>query len=323
MKQAALGLLLVLMCAFGAAGQAFDYVLAGPDESACRFAAILDPAHRINWLVGGERAHFGPVTNAVAAAPGGRVVAAVPTGDTFYVEYATASGSSERIGIAPPGYTPLSIVAGANGTVYALAMDASEARVIVVFAPDGTVTVQPLPSGIANSYNMDLAADQCTLFIVAVAGIARYNVCTQTELPLFATGITGVAVRILPDGGAVVAPGGNLAPVRLSPAGLPVRTYTLPEPEAVRALAISEGGSRLIAATRCTESIYNVDLATGQATRVSYGQYSLELPRFIVPYLSWTAALGASQTPTVPTASEAALGLLAVLLAGMAFVRMR
>ncbi|HEX6087081.1 MAG TPA: hypothetical protein VF266_21300 [Thermoanaerobaculia bacterium] len=324
MKQAALGLVLAVSYAFGAAGQSYDYVLAGPDESACRFAAILDPAHRINWIVGGARAHGGPEVNAVAAAPGGRVVAAIPTGDTFHVDYVTADGSSQRIGIAPPGYTPLSLVAGANGTVYALAVEnASPARVIVVFAPDGTVTAQPLPTSIANAFNMDLAADQCTLFLVAAAGIARYNVCTQTELPLFATGITGVAVRILPDGGAVVARGGNLAPVRLSPAGLPAQTYTLPEPEAVRALAIADGGSRVIAATRCTESIYSIDVATGQATRVAYGLYSLELPRFIVPYLSWTAALGASHTPTVPTAGELALALLATGLAGAALLRMR
>src|SRR5215210_8169995 len=98
MKQAALGLVLAVSYAFGAAGQSYDYVLAGPDESACRIAAIIDPAHRINWIVGGARAHGGPEVNAVAAAPGGRVVAAIPTGDTFHVDYVTADGSSQRIG---------------------------------------------------------------------------------------------------------------------------------------------------------------------------------------------------------------------------------
>lgn len=50
-------------------------------------------------------------------------------------------------------------------------------------------------------------ADQCTFWIAGDGAIRRYDVCTGTPLPDFRIGSAG-AVRVLPDGGALVLDGG-------------------------------------------------------------------------------------------------------------------
>jgi hypothetical protein len=317
-------LVLVAICATAPSlsAQPYDYAVAGPRESACVVSAILDPSSGLQWIVNGLRGTGGTLANAVAPAPGGGVIAAVPSGDTFRVDSVTPAGAPHILGSAPPGYSPLALVASKAGAIFVLAREtAGGETVIVAFGPDGAVTgVLPLP--VANAQDIDLAADQCTLFVAANDRVARYNVCTASLLPDFAAGSGMIAVRILPDGGAVVLRG-DQAPARFSAAGTLTQTYALPAQTTLSAIAVADAGARVIGATRCTEEIFAIDLATAAVTRLGFDLYELERPTSIVPYTSWTAALGMAHLPTAPTASEMALAVLAAAVACAALLRLR
>ena len=89
---------------------------------------------------------------------------------------------------------------------------------------------------------------------------------------------------------------------------------------ALGAMTLVRGDGAVFIARRCRHELVEVDLDTG-ATR-HLGVPSTDLPITMVAYLGWTAALGASHTPTVPTAPELALAFLAISLAVTAFLRM-
>jgi len=318
MRQVVLASLVAVVLAVPSlSAQPYDFAVAGPMEAGCRIGTILDPSSRLQWIVDGARATGGPEANVVAPAPGGRVIAAIASGGTFHVDFVSPDGAFERIGTAPPGYTPRSMVAGASGTIYVLADGGS----IVAFGPTGAVTAVH-PPAIPGANAIDLASDQCTLFIAAGTRVARFNVCTGTPLPDFAAGTAIRAVRILPDGGALVLRD-DLAPLRYSPAGVPIQTYPLAADDGLTAITLADGGTRAVGPTRCSEEIHAIDVASGDVIRLGFDLYELELPLSIVPYDAWTAALGAAHLPTVPTVSEVALAALAALLSFAAILRMR
>lgn len=65
---------------------------------------------------------------------------------------------------------------------------------------------------------------------------------------------------------------------------------------------------------------YSFDIESGASAKV--GRVALDGPRTIVPYLAWTAALGASQMHAVPTLSPALLIALAAFVAIAASLRL-
>lgn len=303
--------------------QPYDFVVAGPLENACRVGAIVDDSILLQWIVNGARGTGRTAGSVVAPASGGRVIAAIESGDTFHVDFVSADGSAQRIGTAPAGYRPLSMAAGDTGAIYVVAHLATDVhqRAIIAFGPTGAVTgVHPLALPDANG--IDLAADQCTLFIAAGDRVARFNVCTATPLSDFAAGTGIFAVRILPDGGALVLRVGQ-APLRYSAAGAVTQTYPSATDKGLTAITLADGGTRAVAPTRCMEEIWAIDLGSAAVTRLGFDLYELELPRSIVPYAAWTAALGAAHLPTAPTASTTALALLGAMLAVAAVLRMR
>jgi len=111
------------------------------------------------------------------------------------------------------------------GNVYVGQPDGT--RDILKFAPDGTLLASyDVPTEGRGSDWIDLAADQCTMYYTSEStSILRYDVCTNAPLPNFATalGSTLYALRILPDGGVLVAADINVK--RLDASGTVIGTY--------------------------------------------------------------------------------------------------
>lgn len=112
---------------------------------------------------------------------------------------------------------------------------------------------------------VDLAADQCTMHYTSEGtSVKQFNVCTNTQLPDFATGLTGpvYAHRILPDGGELVADSANV--VRLNSAGAVVKTYTPSTSEStIFALNRDPDGTSFWTADLINGDIFHFDIASG------------------------------------------------------------
>lgn len=306
-------MVLFSLTAFSAAAQSYDAVVAGRDNT-CRISGFNEPT--LQWVIDGTP---GPRAEApaVAAGPNGDVLAGFPSGDSFHVSRIRADGSSTFVLAGVPGFVPESMAVSQSGAIYVLALSTSEPiqQVVFAFNPAGVHTATFSATG---AYSIDLAADQCTLWMTSTTGIARFNVCTGTPLPAFVTGVAGFsAVRVLPDGGALVLRLGNVE--RYSAAGVRTQTYAIANE--IGAIALAEGGSRAFAASECWDDLLSIDLQSGAVLKV--GEFRIDRPRSVVPYFAWTAALGASHVPAVPAASGPVLALLGLTLVGAALLRMR
>jgi sugar lactone lactonase YvrE len=110
---------------------------------------------------------------------------------------------------------------------------------------------------------IDLAADDCTMYYTSEGrSVKRFNVCTNTQLPDFATGLPGsnaYALRLLPGGGALVADTGYI--VHLDPSG-----------NVVKAIPASRfGGTSLLFALNLDpdgKTFWTADFRDGKITRV-------------------------------------------------------
>jgi hypothetical protein len=118
--------------------------------------------------------------------------------------------------------TPESCVLDSAGNIYVGEAHNSQ---IKKFSSTGTLLATYFTPG--GSDWIDLAADQCTLFYDDEGtAIHRFNACTNTQLPDFATGLPGghYALRILPGGGVIVAAGPQVQ--LLDSTGTVVSNYT-------------------------------------------------------------------------------------------------
>ena len=305
-------MVLFSLTAFSAAAQSYDAVVAGRDNT-CRIPGFNNPV--LQWVIDGAP---GPTAEApaVAAGPNGDVLAGFPSGDSFHISRIRADGSSSFVVAGVPGFVPESMAVSQSGAIYVLALSTSEPiqQVVFAFSPAG---VQTGTFSVPGVRSIDLAADQCTLWMATTTGIARFNVCTGTPLPAFVTGGGFFAVRVLPDGGALVLRLGNVE--RYSASGVRTQTYAIANE--IGAIALAEGGSRAFAASECWDDLLSIDLQSGAVLKV--GELRIDRPRSVVPYFAWTAALGASHVPTVPAASGPVLALLGLTLVGAALLRMR
>jgi len=158
---------------------------------------------------------------------------------------------------------PESIVRDATGNFYVGQADG--ARKVLKFdssgAPLGSFSVATGPRG---SDWIDLAADQCTLFYTSEGVlIRRFNVCTNTQLPDFATlpSTPSFALRIRPNGEVLVA--NSSAVRRLDSTGALMQTYTIPGTSLLFALNLDPDGTSFWTADIFTGKIFRVDIASG------------------------------------------------------------
>jgi len=127
-----------------------------------------------------------------------------------------------------------------------------------------------LPTGTRGTDWIELAGDQCTLYYTSEdTGVRRYNVCTHTALPAFATGLTGpycYALRLRPNRELMVAC--QDAVHRLSAQGANLHTYTrasIGETDAngLFAMNLDPDGTSFWTAGIKSGNVFHVDIASG------------------------------------------------------------
>lgn len=127
-----------------------------------------------------------------------------------------------------------------------------------------------LPTGPRGTDWIDLAGDQCTLYYTSEdTSVRRYNACTHTVMPMFATGLTPpycYALRIRPNREVMVAC--QEAVHRLSPQGANLQTYTRTsigetDPTGLFAMNLDPDGTSFWTAGANSGNVYHVDIASG------------------------------------------------------------
>jgi outer membrane protein assembly factor BamB len=195
---------------------------------------------------------------------GSGYVAVCPSGGG--VEVFSASGF--LVGAFGSGYNcnPSSIRLDAAGNVYVGQSDC--AADVLGFDRLGTAqAAYDVATEERGSDGIELAADGCTiLYTSRSANVKRFDVCARTQLPDFNTaplpGPAAYAVRVLPDGGVLVAD--VSAVVRLDASGNLVQTYGVPgEPQAWEWLDLVGDGT-FWASNHYSSNLYRFDIATGQ-----------------------------------------------------------
>lgn len=149
---------------------------------------------------------------------------------------------------------------------------ATDAQVPVLkFNPSGALLdTFVLPTGTRGTDWIELSANQCTLYYTSEdTTVRRYNVCTRSALPAFATGLTPpycYALRLRPNGELMVAC--QEAVHRLSAQGANLNTYTrqsIGETDAAGlfALNLDPDGTSFWTAGLNSGNVFRVDIETG------------------------------------------------------------
>jgi streptogramin lyase len=142
---------------------------------------------------------------------------------------------------------------------------------IVKVAPGGTQTSFPVAPDNQGAFWIDLAPDGCTMFYTSWGpNVKRYDVCANAQLANFnrapVPGGTAHDLRVLPDGGVLVASGQVIT--RLDASGAQVQTYGLPEPSLWAGLDLVGDGT-FWAGNYQSSNVVRFDLASG-AVRASF-----------------------------------------------------
>ncbi|HEV2114703.1 MAG TPA: PKD domain-containing protein [Terriglobales bacterium] len=187
----------------------------------------------------------------------------------LFVTDFTANAVSKFPGLGPAagfgsGYNckPESIVFDSAGNAYVGETGCSHA--IVKLDPYGTITAvyQPVVEQQGTDW-IDLSSDQCTLYYTSQGpSVLRFNVCDRKQMaPLTSQLTEALALRILPDGGVVVA---NLKNVkRLDGSGKTLQTYDAPGEDCWSSLALDSDGTSFWATDYCTSDVVRFDISSG------------------------------------------------------------
>jgi len=111
---------------------------------------------------------------------------------------------------------------------------------------------------------VDLASDQCTLYYTGEGSLVkRFNVCTNTQLPDFATGLPAPCfqLRIRPNGEVLVACGSEV--VRLNSSGSVIQTYPITGSSELFAMNLDPDGTTFWTGDIGNGEVSHVDIATG------------------------------------------------------------
>lgn len=173
--------------------------------------------------------------------------------------------SGNYLGIFGSGYSgsPESIVFDGAGNAYVGSVDGDDA--IRKFDPAGNPLSQYyVATETRGSDWIDLAADQCTMYYTSEGvTVKRFNVCTNTQLSDFASGLYGpdYALRILADGSVLIAD--TVQIVRLDSSGQIIQTYSANGENCWFALNLDPDGTSFWSGDHCTGDIYRFDIGTG------------------------------------------------------------
>lgn len=183
------------------------------------------------------------------------------------------------VGSFGTGYNadPESIVFDAAGNAYVGQADGL-ADVLKFDAGGGALASFDVAREDRGSDHIALAADGCTLFYTSEGSLVkRFNVCTTTQLADFATGVgctgdpefptcsTAYGIRLLPDGGALVADSDAVR--RLDSAGTVTQTYDAEGDDLWFSVALDPGGTAFWAGDGTTGDVRKFDLATGSVLK--------------------------------------------------------
>jgi hypothetical protein len=173
-------------------------------------------------------------------------------------------GQGNLVGTFGKGYNckPESIVFDSAGNAYVGETGCSHA--LLKFDPYGNlVHGWSVATEVEGSDWIDLASDQCTIFYTSQGTmIFRFNTCTGEQLSVFATGLhTALGLKILPDGGVLVADSQNI--VRFDSAGRMISTYTATGENCWVSLTLDPDGSSFWAVDYCTSDIVHFDINSG------------------------------------------------------------
>jgi hypothetical protein len=175
------------------------------------------------------------------------------------------------IGPFGSGYNanPESIAIDAAGKVYVGQPDGTAD--ILCFNPAGTPCTPNASFDVAvqnrGSDWIDLAADQCTMFYTSEgSSVKRFDVCTNTQLPDFATGLTGpcYALRIRTNGEVMVTCTSQT--YRLNANGSVNTTYPIPGASLLFAMNLDPDGANFWTGDYFSGDIFKVNIATGAGT---------------------------------------------------------
>ncbi|HEX8251601.1 MAG TPA: hypothetical protein VF846_00525 [Thermoanaerobaculia bacterium] len=243
--------------------------------------------------------------NAIAGAKGGRVIGVTVDGAIIEARPDLTTEVIFPRQRRSEGATAL--LTDRAGNVYVLV---NRDRLQVISAAGEDVAEYPVDAA-----SMDLATDQCTMFLSGAGVVRRFNVCTGTPEADFTSGVGYTQLKILPDGGLLVG-GSTLR--RYDRGGALVRTY--PVSSTTYALALGRDGSTALVSYYCGLGVDEIDLATGELLRRVPLQFS-DVVTSIVAYRGWTAALGPLVSEDIPSLSTMMLVALTVLIAAVAFRR--
>jgi hypothetical protein len=167
------------------------------------------------------------------------------------------SASTESITTNAAGHL---FVGQPDGTKHVVEMDAAGTHV---------ADHAPAPENRGTDW-IDLAADQCTLFYTSEGiKVKRFNICTDTQLPDFATipntSLAAFGLRIRPNGEVLVATtdvSGTNEAVRFDKTGAVVQTYTVGK-ELLFALNLDPDGTSFWTGGYVSGNVFRIDIATG------------------------------------------------------------
>ncbi|HEX7831513.1 MAG TPA: hypothetical protein VF787_17790 [Thermoanaerobaculia bacterium] len=297
-------LLATLFVAQTALAQHFDAIVTGRTADGTAIADL---------IVGGQTISVADIA-VVAAAPEGRVFAVTESNPARIVELLHPATARRTIGELPQDWAANAMVVDRNANVHILATGKPYGVALFTVGANGVVRAEyqmsSLYFGSAFPGAIDLAADQCTLFMSDVfGGIRRFDVCEGKFLADFQVSefLDRRPVRILPDGGVLYGL------IRYDANGQVVGNLRIRSSLVGMAFALTRGGTRIvIAGERCDpdeESNCPSDPLIGQleivevdvdhpkqiqvpGNEITIGKLTTAQPETIVPLFAWTAALG-------------------------------
>ena len=168
---------------------------------------------------------------------------------------------------------------------------------------------------------IDLAADQCTLYVAGGLYVSRYDICRQVRLPdLTQLADPTTDLRLLASGDLLVATAGSNAGdglgsrvYRLSPTGVVLRTYAISSSK----LAVSSDGGSFWVVSFNGGSVSQVDLSAATVLR------TLSFASFGIQNVGVVGEPRAAINAAVPALSPFVLGALALLLIMIAAFRLQ